>query len=117
MSSVESAVDQVAKPTFRSATLTQSEGLMDTVWSKRALDIIAKFTALMRARAKNGFVGATTQGETGGKITGSKTISYMPYLTTWGKISQNLAHLEADSHKIFFQISQNFQTILHFMKK
>ena len=31
--------------------------------------------------------------------------------------SQNLAHLEASSHKIF-QISQNFQTIFqHFMKK
>ena len=52
----------------------------------------------------------------------------MPYLTLWNKISQNLAHLEANSHKIFqisqnlahleanshkiFQISQNFQTTL-----
>ena len=35
----------------------------------------------------------------------------MPYLTLWDKISQNLAHLEANSRKIF-QISQNFQTIL-----
>ena len=39
------------------------------------------------------------------------TDTYMPYLTLWAKISQNLAHLEASSHKIF-QISQNFQTIL-----
>ena len=37
--------------------------------------------------------------------------SYMPYLTLWDKISQNLVHLEANSHKIF-QITQNFQTIL-----
>ena len=36
---------------------------------------------------------------------------YMPYLTLWEKISQNLAHLEANSRKIF-QISQNFQNIL-----
>ena len=36
---------------------------------------------------------------------------YMPYLTVWDKISQNLTHLEASSHKIF-HISQNFQTIL-----
>ena len=35
----------------------------------------------------------------------------MPYLTLWDEISQNLAHLEANSHKIFL-ISQNFQTIL-----
>ena len=35
----------------------------------------------------------------------------MPYLTLWDKISQNLAHVEAISYKIF-QISQNFQTIL-----
>ena len=35
----------------------------------------------------------------------------MPYLTLWDKISQDLAHLEASSHKIF-QISQNFQIIL-----
>ena len=35
----------------------------------------------------------------------------MPYLTLWDEISENLAHLEANSHKIF-QISQNFQTIL-----
>ena len=35
----------------------------------------------------------------------------MPYLILWDKISQNLAHLEASSHKIF-QISQNFQIIL-----
>ena len=27
-------------------------------------------------------------------------ISSMPYLTLWDKISQNLAHLEANSHKI-----------------
>ena len=27
--------------------------------------------------------------------------TYMPYLTLWDKISQNLAHLEANSHKIF----------------
>ena len=27
--------------------------------------------------------------------------SYMPYLTLWDKISQNLTHLEANSHKIF----------------
>ena len=26
--------------------------------------------------------------------------AYMPYLTLWDKISQNLAHLEASSHKI-----------------
>ena len=37
--------------------------------------------------------------------------SYMPYLTLRDKISQNLAYLEANSHKIF-QISQNFQIIL-----
>ena len=36
----------------------------------------------------------------------------MPYLILWDKISQNLAYLEASSHKIF-QISQNFQTILN----
>ena len=35
----------------------------------------------------------------------------MPYLTLWDKISQNLVHLQANSHKIF-QISRNFQTIL-----
>ena len=35
----------------------------------------------------------------------------MPCLTLWDKISQNLTHLEANSHKIF-QTSQNFQTIL-----
>ena len=40
--------------------------------------------------------------------------TYMPYLTLWDKISQNLAHLEANSHKIF-QISQNFQTILQIL--
>ena len=34
--------------------------------------------------------------------------TYLPYLTLWDKISQNLAHLEGNSHKI----SQNFQTIL-----
>ena len=28
-------------------------------------------------------------------------VPYMPYLTLWDKISQNLAHLEANSHKIF----------------
>ena len=38
--------------------------------------------------------------------------TYMPYLTLRDEISQNLARLEASSHKIF-QISQNFQTILH----
>ena len=26
--------------------------------------------------------------------------AYMPHLTLWDKISQNLAHLEANSHKI-----------------
>ena len=35
-------------------------------------------------------------------------IPYMLYLTRWDKISQNVAHLEANSHKIF-QISQNFR--------
>ena len=34
-----------------------------------------------------------------------------PYLTLWDKISQNLTHLEANSHQIF-QILQNFQAIL-----
>ena len=38
-------------------------------------------------------------------------VADMPYLTLWDKISQNLAHLEANSYKIF-QIPQNFQTIL-----
>ena len=39
-------------------------------------------------------------------------LSYMPYLTLlWDEISQNLAQLEANSHKNF-QISENFQTIL-----
>ena len=38
----------------------------------------------------------------------------MPYLTLWDKMSQNLAHMEANSHKIF-QISQNFQTILQYI--
>ena len=28
-------------------------------------------------------------------------LSYMPYLTLWDKISQNLAHLEGNSHKKF----------------
>ena len=37
--------------------------------------------------------------------------SYVQRLTLWDKMSQNLVHLEAISHKIF-QISQNFQTIL-----
>ena len=37
-------------------------------------------------------------------------LAYMPYLTLWDEISQKLAHLEANSHKIF-QISQDFQTI------
>ena len=37
-------------------------------------------------------------------------VAYMPYLTLWDKISQNLAHLEANFHKIIQ--SQNFQTIL-----
>ena len=36
--------------------------------------------------------------------------AYMPYLR-WDKASQNLAHMQANFHKIF-QISQNFQTIL-----
>ena len=36
-----------------------------------------------------------------------KMITYMPYLTVWDKVSQYLAHLEANSHMIF-QISQNF---------
>ena len=26
--------------------------------------------------------------------------AYMPYLTLWDKISQDLAHLEANAHKI-----------------
>ena len=26
---------------------------------------------------------------------------YMPYLTLWDKISQNLAHMEGNSHKKF----------------
>ena len=30
-----------------------------------------------------------------------KSCTYMPYLTLWDKISQNLAHLEANSHKMF----------------
>ena len=34
----------------------------------------------------------------------NKGAAYMPYLTLSVKISQNLAHLEANSHKIF-QIS------------
>ena len=38
-------------------------------------------------------------------------LSYMSHLTLWDIISQNLAHLEASSHKVF-QISQNFQTTL-----
>ena len=38
-------------------------------------------------------------------------VLYMPYLALWDKISQNLAHLEASSHKIV-QILQSFQTIL-----
>ena len=38
-------------------------------------------------------------------------VAYMPYLTLWDKISQNLTHLECNSHKKI-QISQNFQTIL-----
>ena len=37
--------------------------------------------------------------------------AHMPYLTLWEKISQNLTHLKANSHKIF-QPSQNFQNIL-----
>ena len=37
--------------------------------------------------------------------------TYMPYLTLWDKISQNLDHLKTNSQKIF-QISQNFQAIL-----
>ena len=35
----------------------------------------------------------------------------MPYLTVWDRISQNLVHLEDNSHKIV-QLSQNFHTIL-----
>ena len=34
--------------------------------------------------------------------------TYMPYLTLWDKISQNFAHLETNSLKIF-QISQNYR--------
>ena len=42
---------------------------------------------------------------------------YMPYLTLWGKVSQNLAHLDANSNKIF-QISQIFQTIFqHILRR
>ena len=42
---------------------------------------------------------------------------YMPYLTLWDKKSQNLAHLEAISRKIF-QISHNFQTNLqHILRR
>ena len=37
--------------------------------------------------------------------------TYMQFLILWDKISQNLAHQEANSHKIY-KISQNFQTIL-----
>ena len=36
--------------------------------------------------------------------------TYMPYLTLWDKISQNLAHLEGNAHKK--PISQNLQIIL-----
>ena len=39
-----------------------------------------------------------------------KKKTYMPYLTLWDKISQNLAHLEGNAHKK--PISQNLQTIL-----
>ena len=35
------------------------------------------------------------------------SLTYMPYLTLWDKISQNSAYLKADSQKNF-QISQNF---------
>ena len=35
---------------------------------------------------------------------------YMPYLTLQDKISQNVAHLEANSHKVF-QISQKFHIL------
>ena len=38
--------------------------------------------------------------------------SKLPYLALWDKISQNLAYLEASSHKIL-QISENFQSILN----
>ena len=43
---------------------------------------------------------------------------YMPYLTLWDEISQNLAHLEANSHKNF-QICTEFSDHLttHLMKK
>ena len=42
-------------------------------------------------------------------FTGANRFSYMSCLTLWDKISENLAHLEANK---IFQISQNFQTIL-----
>ena len=38
-------------------------------------------------------------------------VPYMPYLTLWDRISQNLDHLEGNSHKKI-RISQNFQTII-----
>ena len=31
----------------------------------------------------------------------AKLCAYMLYLTLWDKISQNMAHLEGDSHKVF----------------
>ena len=34
-------------------------------------------------------------------ITAKVRYTYIPYLTLWDKISQNLTHLEANSHKIF----------------
>ena len=39
-------------------------------------------------------------------------VTYMPYLTLWDKISQNLAHLEANSHKIFKIFRQSYKHIL-----
>ena len=41
----------------------------------------------------------------------TKASTDLPYLILWDKISQNLAHLEANPHKVL-QTSQNFQTIL-----
>ena len=37
--------------------------------------------------------------------------TYMPYLTLWDKISQNLAHLEANSHKIIKSHRPSYNTL------
>ena len=73
-----------------------------------------KLTGKADDSVKSEQLSATTEFMTaaGGK---SETIeimeTYMPYLTLWDKISQNLAHLESNSHEIL-HILQNFQTIL-----